>query len=58
PSYLWEPVPGDPGAHGDFDSEAHASSPQYTLTTHRPLVAGLVGGAAAASLARRSRSRR
>ncbi len=57
PSYLWEPVPGDPGAHGDFDREAHASSAQFTLTTHRPVVAGTLGGVAAASLAWRSRRR-
>ena len=61
PSYLWRPVPGDPGAHGDFDSEAHASSPQVVVTTHRPLVASVAGAAAvaaaSASLAWRSRRR-
>jgi NADP-dependent 3-hydroxy acid dehydrogenase YdfG len=59
PSYLWEPVPGDPGAHGDFDAESHASSVQLELTTHRPALAATVGGAAAvaASLAWRSRHR-
>jgi short-subunit dehydrogenase len=44
PSYLWEPVAGDAGAHGGFDSEAHPSSIQLALTTHRPLV-GLASGA-------------
>ena len=59
PSYLWEPVPGDPGAHGDFDDEAHPSSAQFSLTTHRPLVAGagLMGGAAATALTRWARHR-
>ncbi|MEA2974202.1 MAG: hypothetical protein QOG82_2660 [Actinomycetota bacterium] len=51
PSYLWEPVPGDPGAHGDFDAEAHDSSLQLALTTHRPAAAALLGGAAVGSLA-------
>ncbi|MGH3003527.1 MAG: SDR family oxidoreductase [Gaiellaceae bacterium] len=41
---LFEPVPGDPGAHGDFDSESHERSPQEWLSRHR----GMVGAAAAA----------
>ncbi len=57
-SYLWEPVPGDPGAHGDFDAEAHDSSLHLALTTHRPLVAAVGGAAAAASLAWWSRRTR
>ncbi|MEA2686698.1 MAG: hypothetical protein QOE93_1893 [Actinomycetota bacterium] len=58
PSYLWEPVPGDPGAHGIFDSEAHAASAQLALTTHRPLAAAVAAAAAAAgSVAWRSRRR-
>jgi len=32
---LWEPVPGDHGAHGRFDAVSHARSPQLWLTTHR-----------------------
>jgi hypothetical protein len=35
PYNLWEPVPGDHGAHGRFDHRAEASSPQLWLTTHR-----------------------
>ena len=35
PSYLWEPLPGDPGAHGIFGDLAHERSVQYTLATHR-----------------------
>ena len=27
PHYLWEPLPGDPGAHGDFDAEAKDAQP-------------------------------
>lgn len=32
---LYEPVPGDHGAHGRFDDHAKSSSWQYWLTTHR-----------------------
>jgi NAD(P)-dependent dehydrogenase (short-subunit alcohol dehydrogenase family) len=42
---LWEPIPGDHGAHGEFDAEAHEGSPLWWLTTHRRpalLGAGLV----------------
>ncbi len=44
---LWEPVPGDHGAHGDFDERATASSPQLWASMNRgPLAvagAGLAG---------------
>src|SRR3954462_14784322 len=43
PNNLWEPVPGDHGAHGDFDSRAHAVSTEWWLRSHR----GLLGLAAA-----------
>lgn len=36
---LWEPIPGDHGAHGNFDEQAHNFSPQFWATTHRGLVA-------------------
>lgn len=32
---LWEPVPGDHGAHGLFDTEAVESSAQLWITKHR-----------------------
>jgi NAD(P)-dependent dehydrogenase (short-subunit alcohol dehydrogenase family) len=32
---LYEPVPGDHGAHGRFDSIARHRSPQLWMTTHR-----------------------
>lgn len=41
---LWQPVPGDHGAHGRFDAQAHRHSAQAWLTTHRPQLAA---GAAA-----------
>jgi short-subunit dehydrogenase len=47
---LWEPVPGDPGAHGVFDDRATYNSPQLWATKHKhwlavagSAVAGLVG---------------
>jgi uncharacterized protein involved in exopolysaccharide biosynthesis len=36
-------VPGDPGAHGDFDAQAHEHSVQLTATKHRRLLAGAAG---------------
>jgi NADP-dependent 3-hydroxy acid dehydrogenase YdfG len=51
---LFSPPPGDPGAHGIFDDNAHGRSPQWWLNTHRPLVAaGLAGAAALAATAAR-----
>lgn len=44
---LWEPVPGDHGAHGTFGARASASSPQFWLSKNRNWLAmagaGLVG---------------
>jgi NAD(P)-dependent dehydrogenase (short-subunit alcohol dehydrogenase family) len=49
---LFEPTPGDPGAHGDFDDMAHPESAQSWASMHRrPLLAGLASGAAAATAA-------
>lgn len=51
---LWEPVPGDHGAHGDFDGRATEFSPQFWAMTHlRQLgmaAAGLTGLALAVFL--------
>lgn len=57
PYNLFEPVSGDPGAHGPFDDRAHARSPQLWASKHRrPLWAGtaLVAAGALARLAGRS----
>lgn len=35
PHNLWQPLPGDHGAHGAFDDRASATSLQLWLTTHR-----------------------
>ncbi|HYU36266.1 MAG TPA: SDR family oxidoreductase [Thermoanaerobaculia bacterium] len=49
---LWEPVPGDHGAHGAFDERAMDHSAQVWATRHRKTIAaagaGLAGLAAAA----------
>jgi NAD(P)-dependent dehydrogenase (short-subunit alcohol dehydrogenase family) len=44
---LFEPLPGERSAHGDFDDRAHARSEQWELTRHR---LGLAGSGLAASL--------
>ncbi|TWF81990.1 short-subunit dehydrogenase [Pseudonocardia hierapolitana] len=44
---TWQPPAGDLGAHGEFDDEAHAHSPQAWLTRHRAVA--LVGGLALAA---------
>jgi NAD(P)-dependent dehydrogenase (short-subunit alcohol dehydrogenase family) len=52
PNNLWEPVPGDHGAHGVFDDRANDHSLQLWADTHRGLLAlvglGLAGAAYAA----------
>jgi NAD(P)-dependent dehydrogenase (short-subunit alcohol dehydrogenase family) len=60
PSNLWEPVPGDHGAHGDFDSRAREHSSELWLEMHPAWtlvgVAGLL--VACAGLLARKRSER
>ena len=46
PDNLYEPVPGDFGAHGRFDQRARADSWQFWLTSHP----GPVLGASAAAV--------
>ena len=45
---LFDPVGGDPGAHGPFDAEAHPRSLQLSATKHRRVVTtlGIILGAA------------
>lgn len=47
PDNLFEPLPGERSAHGDFDEKAHDHSAQWELTRHR---LALVGQGLAASL--------
>jgi hypothetical protein len=44
PDNLWQPVPGDHGAHGRFDAVAHRASWQVWVTTHRGLAAAAAAG--------------
>jgi hypothetical protein len=58
PSNLWEPVPGDRGAHGPFDHRAHPRSAQSWASRHYGLLAGaaaLAGAGAAAMRLTRTR---
>ena len=48
---LWEPVPGDHGAHGDFDERSTDRSPQLWATTHKRSLLGIAGLAGLAGLA-------
>lgn len=43
---LWEPVPGDHGAHGPFDDRAHDQSWELWATLHRSWLYGAAAGAA------------
>jgi NAD(P)-dependent dehydrogenase (short-subunit alcohol dehydrogenase family) len=54
PDNLWEPVPGDHGAHGDFDDKAHARSLEMRLSTRKRVI-GAAALAALAGLAARRR---
>lgn len=47
PDNLWEPVPGDFGAHGAFDDEATDSSPLTWASMHRGALVAAAGGVAA-----------
>jgi NAD(P)-dependent dehydrogenase (short-subunit alcohol dehydrogenase family) len=53
PHNLWEPLPGDHGAHGRFDAEAKSNSVQLWLNTHRAAVAGAAALGVGAALVRR-----
>ena len=51
PDNLEHPLPGDRGAHGDFDAKSHKRSLQWELTRHRRLAGGALAGAALAGTA-------
>ena len=57
PNNLFGPVPGDHGAHGDFDAHAHAHSPEVVLSTKKRLF-GVTALGAAVGLALRRRATR
>jgi hypothetical protein len=61
PNNLWEPVPGDHGAHGVFDSRATEHSSELWLETHTAWLAlaaglGVVGTILGAFKRNRSRA--
>lgn len=39
---LYEPIPGDHGAHGDFDAKAWDFSPQFWAASHEALSWGAI----------------
>jgi NAD(P)-dependent dehydrogenase (short-subunit alcohol dehydrogenase family) len=51
PSNLYEPVPGDHGAHGVFDDRSIADSPQLWALRHERTLAGAAAAAVAAGAA-------
>jgi short-subunit dehydrogenase len=56
PDNLWEPVPGDHGAHGVFDARARGTSLELWAATHRRAIGAammLAGSALAVTLAMR-----
>ena len=51
PDNLWEPAPGNQGAHGDFDDRATDRCFQFWATTHRSWLALAGAGSVAAAWA-------
>src|SRR6185437_402678 len=47
PNNLWQPVEGDRGAHGAFDSRAVETSGELWVAMHRPSAGQMAAGAAA-----------
>lgn len=50
PNNLWEPVNGDHGAHGDFDSRARSSSVEFWAESHTKWLALAVAASVAGGL--------
>jgi hypothetical protein len=53
---LYDPLPGDHGAHGTFDARATRFSLEWWLSKHRAPLAGVLGVAAALVLGRAIRN--
>lgn len=58
PDNLWQPVPGDHGAHGTFDSRSRNYSPQLWTDKHRGALTAAVLGVVAIGLTALMRIRR
>jgi NAD(P)-dependent dehydrogenase (short-subunit alcohol dehydrogenase family) len=58
PNNLWEPLPGDHGAHGRFDARAHPRSWQLWLDLHREALALVGAGLAGVAVGWFTASRR
>ncbi len=54
---LFEPVEADAATHGIFDEQAKSRSPQLWAATHRGMLAGVLGVAAAAGVAAKGLAR-
>lgn len=54
---LWEPIPGDHGAHGPFKLESHNWSPQLWVTENRNLLGGFFLFGLAALLFKKTRQK-
>lgn len=52
---LYQPVPGDHGAHGDFDSRSYAHSPELWVSRHRRRLAGALALTTMGALTARAR---
>jgi len=52
---LYTPVPGDHGAHGDFDSRAFSRSPELAVSLHRRAALSALAGTAAVFAVLRAR---
>ena len=58
PDNLFQPVPGDFAAHGDFDDRAHDHSPELWIGMHRWMVGiGVLGAAGIYQLLRKDNDR-
>jgi hypothetical protein len=55
---LWQPVPGDPGAHGRFDAIARDHGASFGLLANRALLLLMGAGIGAAGIAASHRWRR
>jgi len=59
PVNLWDPVPGDHGAHGAFDDQARATNLAVTMSLNRPALVkaslGVIGAFVATGLGARLR---